>query len=137
MLLGSFTADDLSAGARVGTFLFLVVLPAAGGGLLLNSHFRSSASVEQGRQRLRAQTQEAEVLRLAREREGKLTVLEVVAGTGMDSDTAETTLTSLVAKGLGDLDLDQPGAMVYDFSGMIRREPDQPNRGGDHGEART
>lgn len=130
MLLGFFTADkDMSVGARGMSFLVLVVIPALGGSALLLAHFRARRSLSRGRESLRRQTEEAEVLRLAKRRDGRLTVIEVVAETGMDAAKAQDTLTSLVTQGLGDLDLDEPGAIVYEFPDIVGRNSREHDNG--------
>ena len=79
MLLGFFRAQP-SAGtaATIVTFLLAVVLPAAGGVALLYAHRQQGHSVAQRKERLRQQTLEAEMLKLAARKGGKLTVVEVI-----------------------------------------------------------
>ena len=117
MLLGFFTAD-LSIGARVITFLVLVVLPAVAGGLLVRSYFRGKGDSRERMEQLRRQTQEAEILRLAREKGGKLTVADVVTQTALDADTVEDRLMSLTTQGFAEIDPSESGSIVYSFSGL-------------------
>ena len=116
MLLGSFTTD-LSVGARVITFLVLVVLPAGAGAFLVRSYFRAKGASQERMEWLRPQTQEAEILRLAREKGGKLTVADVIADTGFDAESAQDRLLASVTQGFGDFEPAESRSIVYTFSG--------------------
>ena len=73
MLLGFFNANsEMSGPARVGTFLFLVVLPAAIGGLLVKLQFKSQRAARDSAEEQRRRAQEADILKLARREGGKL-----------------------------------------------------------------
>lgn len=74
MLLGFFRAEP-SAGtaATLVTFLLAVMLPAVGGIALLYSHWQHRRAGAQRKERLRQRTLEAEVLKVAARKGGKLT----------------------------------------------------------------
>jgi len=115
MLLGYFTAESMSAGVAVLTFLIAVALPAASGGALLRSHFREKGHFARQREQLRLQTYESEILLLAKRKNGKLTVVEVAAETGLDAPTADAALQSLAQQGVADIEVTDSGVLVYAF----------------------
>jgi hypothetical protein len=121
MFAGYLGADlDASAGA---TFLALAVavgLPAAGGAALLASHFRASGRVADRKQDLRRQTIDAEVLRLAGQHGGKLTVVEVIGSLALPPDEAKAVLDSLARRELADLEVTDSGVIVYAFHDVAR-----------------
>ena len=122
MLLGFFTANQTGGLiARGLLFLILVVLPAVGGGSLIYSHLRRSRTSRDRIERLRGQTQEAEILRLAKEKGGKLTVADVMAETSLDADTVEDRLLSLITQGFGDFEPTESGTIVYSFYDMQKQ----------------
>ncbi len=116
MLLGFFRAQP-SAGtaATMVTFLLAVVLPAAGGVALLYAHRQQGHSIAQRKERLRQQTLEAEMLKLAARKGGKLTVVEVIGEMAVDTETAKRGLEALAAEGHADVQLTEAGVIVYAF----------------------
>ena len=122
MLLGFFNADSEAGFATQGLlFLILVVAPAVGGGALIYTMVRARRSSQERIEQLRRQTQEAEVLKLALEKGGKLTVAYVMSETSLDARTAEDRLLALVTQGFGDFDAAESGTIVYSFYGMESR----------------
>jgi hypothetical protein len=61
------------------------------------------------------QTLEAEVLRLAKQKGGKLTVVEVMTDLALDSDAAKEVLDSMAGKSLAEVELTESGIIVYAF----------------------
>ena len=121
MLLGFFNASkEMPFLAKALTFLILVIFPGTGGTVLLFSHFQAKGTFKRRVERLRRQTQQAEVLRVAEKRGGKVTIAAVVADTAMDADTVKETLMSLVTQGFADFDLIESGEIVYSFYDMSR-----------------
>ena len=122
MLLGFFNANsEMSGPARVGTFLFLVVLPAAIGGLLVKLQFKSQRAARDSAEEQRRRAQEADILKLARREGGKLTLADVVAETSVSAETAQERLSSLMTDGFGDFELTDSGSIVYSFWDMEQR----------------
>lgn len=125
MLLGFVNANQTGGVVASGLlFLILVVLPAVGGGSLVYSHVRRGRTSRERIERLRRQTQEAEILRLAKEKGGKLTVADVMAETSLDADTVEDRLLSLITQGFGDYEPAESGTIVYSFYDM-HEQPEQ------------
>jgi hypothetical protein len=113
MLLG-FARSDASVATPATIFALLLTagLPAAGGFFLLRGpRGRSSARIHE----LRQQTIEAEILRLAMQHGGRLTVVEVAAALALPSESAKATLDSLAERELADLEITDKGVIVYAF----------------------
>ena len=114
MLLG-FARSGVSIGSPTTLFALLitVVLPAAGGVALLRSPFGRN---KRGRMaQLRQQTIDAEILRLAMQKQGRLTAVEVASAMALGGDEAKAALDSLVAREVADLDVTDDGVLVYTF----------------------
>lgn len=114
MLLG-FLSADVSGGAAIVALLLVVGLPAAGAGLLVRSHFAERSRLTGRKALLRQQTLDAEILRLARERGGKLTVVEVATELGVAMEGAKEALDGLLLREHADLELTDSGVTVYHF----------------------
>jgi predicted DNA-binding transcriptional regulator len=115
MLLGFFNASSMSAPAAVAALAFTVGLPGAAGVALLRSHFATKGSLVRRREELRRQTQEAEILKLAQEHHGKLTVVEVTTRLALPTTTVEELLAGLHERGLAEIELTDAGLIVYRF----------------------
>jgi uncharacterized membrane protein len=113
MLYGFLRSDaSLASPAAIAALLIAVALPAAGGIALLRGLGRGrSARVE----RLRQQTIEAEILRLAMQQGGRLTAVEVAAALGLPSESAKAALDSLAEREIADLEITDAGVIVYSF----------------------
>ena len=119
MLIGFLVSDaDPGTFATVMALLITVVLPAGGGALLLASRFRGGRASGR-RAELRQQTIEAEILRLAIQRQGKLTVVEVMTELAIGEPAAKHGLDALMTRGLADIEVTDSGVLVYSF-GDIR-----------------
>jgi len=64
---------------------------------------------------LREQTLHSEIIRLASQRGGKLTAVEVVAELAIPVDEAHATLDELARTQVAELEVTDSGALVYDF----------------------
>ena len=129
MLVGFFnTSGDMSFATDALTFLILVMAPGIGGGALVYSHFRGRTSAAQEEAQVRQQVEEAAVLRLARDKGGTLTVVDVVAETGMETEAARDALMSLVVKDFANIDHTESGEIEYSFYGLDRQGDCPPER---------
>jgi hypothetical protein len=116
MVVGFLRADvDVSAAATLVAALIGILLPAGAGMALLASHFGAGRRVAHRREQLRRQTIDAEILRLAAQRGGKLTVVEVVTEMALTPDVATETLNALMARDLADIEVTESGVLVYTF----------------------
>ena len=117
MLLGYLQAD-LPAGlaARVVFFMIVVIAPALGGGLLLRSWFRRRKHLQERKERLRQQTLQVEILKLAGANGGSLRAIDAVAELGISREEADNTLEKLAVQGAAEVDITESGELVYRFS---------------------
>jgi hypothetical protein len=117
MLVG-FLRADLATSALATTIAFLIAvgLPAAGGVALLSSHFGSARRLGQRRELLRRHTLNSEVLRLAAQRGGKITVVEVVTELSVSPDAAKESLDELAMQELAEIQIADSGMLVYAFA---------------------
>jgi hypothetical protein len=115
MLLGFLNADVGSGGAAVVALLLVVGLPAAGAALLVRSHYGERSRLSGRRALLRQHTLDAEILRLAGERAGRLTVVEVATELGVPMEGAKAALDGLLLREHADLELTDAGVTVYHF----------------------
>jgi predicted DNA-binding transcriptional regulator len=130
MLLGFFNADlSSSVMATMGALLIGVGLPGTVGGVLVAQHFRQGKGLAKRREQLRLQTQEAEVLRLAGEHDGRLTVVEVVRELAMQHSGAEALLRSMTERGVADIEVTDSGLLVYTFPDVQRLQDKPTSRG--------
>ena len=113
MVLGFLSSSaSLSSPTAIVALLLTVGLPTAGGiALLRGIGGARNARVE----RLREQTNDAEILRLAVQHSGKLTALEVATALALPPETAKSRLDSLVERELADLEITDAGVLVYAF----------------------
>jgi predicted DNA-binding transcriptional regulator len=64
---------------------------------------------------LRSRTVEAEVLRIARAHNGKLTIVEIVTDLAITPEEAQTAVDSLVRQQVADIEVTDSGVLVYTF----------------------
>jgi hypothetical protein len=113
MLWGFLRSDASLASPRTLIALLITVgIPAGAGIMLLRAPGgRRSARVEE----LRRQTIEAEILRLAMQHSGRLTVVEVASALALPPESAKATLDSLAEREIADLEITDKGVIVYAF----------------------
>jgi hypothetical protein len=116
MLLGFFSSDAaLAAPATLAALALTVALPALGAGLLVHSHYAERSRLSGRKALLRQQTLEAEILRLAAERGGKLTAVEVATELALTAEAAKEALDALMLREHADLEVTDAGVLVYTF----------------------
>jgi hypothetical protein len=115
MLLGFLNADVGGGAASAVALLLVVGLPAAGAALLVRSHVAERSRLTGRRALLRQHTLDAEILRLAGERGGRLTVVEVATEVGVSLEGAKAALDGLLLREHADLELTDAGVTVYHF----------------------
>jgi hypothetical protein len=115
MLLGFLNADVGGGAAPVVALLLVVGLPAVGAALLVRSHFSEGSRRSGRRDLLRQQTIDAEILRLAGERGGRLTAVEVATELALPMEGAKSALDGLLLRNHADLEMTDEGLTVYSF----------------------
>ena len=114
MFVGYLRADVGGASALFA-LLLTVVLPAAAGVALLTGRLRGGVGGGARRDELRQQTLEAELLRLAGRRAGKITIVEAVGELAVTPEEAKHALDALAVRGLADFEVTDSGVVVYVF----------------------
>jgi hypothetical protein len=130
MLAGFLRSDAvLSAPATVVALLITVGLPAAGSVALIAGRFRGRAQLARRREELRQQTIESEILRLAEQRGGRLTAVEVASDMAISPEAAKEALDSLALRELAELEVTDSGLLVYAFHDVRRLRDKAKARG--------
>lgn len=120
MLMGFFRSD-LAMSASVATALVIsVVLPAGAGLMLLKPTLFGSRRALEHKAELRQKTLESEVLRLAGQKQGKLTVVEVVQQLAVTPEEAKHAMDQLALRGMAEYQVTESGVVVYDFHDVRR-----------------
>ncbi|MEX1181730.1 MAG: hypothetical protein WEF86_00740 [Gemmatimonadota bacterium] len=127
MFIG-YLGADVAGGTALAALLITVALPAAGGIALLSGRLRGGGSGAR-RDELRQQTLEAELLRLAGTRAGKLTIVEAVGELAISPEDAKQALDALAVRGLADFEVTDSGVVVYVFHD-VQRLGDKPHSRG-------
>ena len=116
MLLGFLRSGaDAGAPATIAALLVTVGLPAAGGIALLTAPFRRGSRLSARKEILRQQTYESEILRLAAQRQGRLTAVELVTEFAITPEKANELLESLMVRQLANVEVTDSGVVVYRF----------------------
>lgn len=121
MLTGYFRSE-VSGVPAVLALLVSVVLPAAGSVLLALSHFSGGRRRDDRLDRLRRESIEAEILKIAADERGRLTLAEIVATTAIDAESTQAALDSLHDQGLTEIELTDAGQVVHVFPGVVAPE---------------
>lgn len=131
MSAGMMQADlgDAPGIAVVIAVLVVVALPAVFAFKLFYDMLTGDKRVAANKADLRTRTLEAEALKLAEGRGGKLTILEVVKEFAISPEDAKETLDGLARRGLADFQVTDTGVVVYDFV-ELRRLADKENARG-------
>ena len=130
MTIGMLRADIDAPGIAVAIAALVVIgLPAAFAFKLFYDVMKGDKRVAQNKADLRARTLEAEALKLAEGRGGKLTIVEVVTAFAISPEEAKETLDGLARRGMADFQVTDSGVVVYDFV-ELRRLTDKANAKG-------
>jgi hypothetical protein len=120
MLLGFVRADVAVGAAETLAALFVaVVLPAAGGAYLLAAPLRERGRLGKRRAALREQAIESELLRLAKQLGGRVTVVEAVSELGLTPEEATRGLDWLATRGTAEVEIADSGLLVYSFYDIL------------------
>ncbi len=125
MLLG-FAVSTTPATFTVNaiTFLLMVLAPIAVGSLVIRSHFLSrKKSAEDSRKNILA-SREKEILRLAKQKGGELTIPDIVSDTSMNTEEADEIMRELVVKRFVDMKITNEGTVIYDFFELVKDKPE-------------
>jgi uncharacterized membrane protein len=130
MLVGfGRSGADIGSPATIAALLITVVLPAAGGVALLTSPLRRGGRLSARKELLRQQTLDAEILRLAAQRDGRLTAVEVATEFAIPPETAKELLDAFTIRDVADIQVTDSGVIVYAFHD-IKHLADKPHAKG-------
>jgi hypothetical protein len=121
MLIGFAASTRPSTPLVTAVALAVTVgIPGIAGGYLLRQHFRGQAPLSKRQDQLRRETWEAELLRLAEEHGGKLTVVEATRALAIGSEEVTSTLEGMAVRGLAEMEVTDDGLLVYAFPDLKR-----------------
>lgn len=126
MLLGFFASTSPSTFiVNVMMLLLMVFVPIATGGLLIRSHFLARRKVEQESRKSLLAAREKEILRLAKQKGGELTIPEIVSESSMNAEEADEIMRELVVKRYVDMKITDQGSVIYEFYELRRDRPEE------------
>ena len=114
LLLGFLQSNVGISAASIIALALGVVLPA---GVATRMLLRPGAEqrLEQRQHDLRMRTVEAEILRISKAHDGKVTLIEIVSELAVSPEDAKAAVDSLVRQELGDIEITDSGVLVYVF----------------------
>lgn len=128
MLIGFFTAEVGGAAAFIA-LLITVVLPAVGGIALIRRGGGGGGKLGARREELRRETLQSEMLRLAKEHQGRITIVEAVAALGITPDEAKEALDGLALRSIAEHEITDSGVIVYVFHDVERLDEKHQSKG--------
>lgn len=129
MLIGYLRAE-VSGPAALFAVLLTIVLPAAGGLALLTGRWGwHGGRLGARREQLRRETLQSELLRLAQQQGGRLTIVEAVSALAITPDEAKESLDALAVRGMADYEVTDSGIVVYVFHDLERLGDKQRSKG--------
>ena len=125
MLLGFFASTSPSTFMVSAMLLVLMVFaPVLAGALLIRSHFRTKEQIAMEARKNLLASREKEVLRLAKQKGGELTIAEIVSDTSMNAEEADEIMRELVVKRYVDMKITDQGSVIYEFFELRPSEPE-------------
>ena len=118
VLIGFFAARPWSDATTAMAFLLIICLAAALTDLLSRSRFLEHLRLSGPKAPLHQHNIDAEILRLASDRDGRLTAAEVAAELQISSAEAKRALDDLLLRQDADPELTDTGIIVYHFYGV-------------------
>jgi len=100
--------------------LLFAVAPIASGVCLIRSHYLTKKKNERETRMRTLAEREKEVMKLATQRNGLLTIPDIVSETSMNSDEADDLMRELVLKRYADMKITDQGAVIYEFLELTR-----------------
>jgi hypothetical protein len=121
MLAGFFASTRPSTFATDFVLILLFVLaPIVTGGMLIRSNYLSNKKKEMELRRSTFASREKEILKLAKKKDGELTIPEIVAETSMNAEEVDEIMREFVVKQYVDMKITNEGTVVYEFFEFTR-----------------
>lgn len=120
MLLGFLASTQEYNFLVDGIMLLLFVFaPILTGSFLVRSYFKAKQRAIEYYKKYTRAAREKEIIRLAQQKGGRVTIPEIVAETSMDAAEAEEIINDLIVKRFADMKMLDSGALVYEFFEMV------------------
>lgn len=125
MLLGFFASTSPTSFIVSVMLLFLMVfVPVVTGVVVIRSHLKDKEKVAKESRKSILAAREKEVLRLARQKGGELTIPEIVSDTSMNTEEADEIMRELVVKRYVDMKITDQGTVIYEFFELRKDQPE-------------
>lgn len=124
MLLGLVSGDALQEGSLASNLVMAILFtlaPIVGGGFMIRSHFMKKRKALKEQQTALQRAREKQILRLAQQKGGRISIPEIVVDTSMSTEEAEEFMQDLTAKGYVDMQVTDSGVIVYEFYEIAHR----------------
>jgi hypothetical protein len=108
--------------------LMFVLAPILTGAMLIRNNYASKKKKELELRKSSIAAREKEILKLAKKKDGMLTIPEIVAETSMDAEQADEIMREFVIKQYVDMKITKDGSVIYEFFEFAREEDDDPKR---------
>jgi hypothetical protein len=119
-----FFLNAMEKGVDAGDIAAVVLLgiaPVIGGGMLIRSHFKEKQKAVLEKQAAIQTQQEKEIIRLAQQKGGRLSIPEIVAGTSLNTIEADQLMREMTTKGYVDMQVTDAGVIIYEFYEIAHR----------------
>jgi len=129
MLAGFFASTKpTTLPTDIVLILLFVLAPVVTGAMLIRSNYVLNKKKELESRRNIFASREKEILKLAKKKDGELTIPEIVAETSMNADEADEIMREFVVKQYVDMKITNEGTVVYEFFEFIRDWSDGSKR---------
>ena len=126
MMMGLFASGKQNSIAVSAIMLLLFVLaPIIGGIFTIRSHYLSKQKVSKEQKKALQGIHEKEIILLARQKGGTLTIPEIISESSLNSEEAEEAMKELVVKRYADMRMTETGIIVYEFYEILKQKEEQ------------
>jgi hypothetical protein len=125
LLLLGFVVNATEKGVNAGDIalaLFFGVTPVTVGGMLIRSHIKEKQKAVQNQKQALYTQREKEIIRLAQQTGGRLSIPDIVAGTSMNTIEADAIMREMTTKGYVNMQVTDAGVILYEFYELVHRE---------------
>ena len=126
MLLGfAVNLSEKSFAIDIGDIVAFILLSAAPiivGSVIVRSHFTGKRRLIEAEQKALYEQREREIIRLAQQKRGRLSIPEIAVATSMNTEEADKMMREMAAKGYVDMQVTDSGVIVYEFYEIAHRE---------------
>lgn len=127
MFLG-YLGAGISGPSAIAALFLVVVLPAVGGIMLIRGG-KAGRALTSRREELRRDTLQSEMLRLAGQHGGRITIIEAVSALAITPEEAKDALDGLAVRGLADFEVTDSGIVVYVFRDLQHLDDKHQSKG--------